>query len=319
MSNPDEAAARGNWSDPEFLANTCATSTRRLRHTQFADFHGHGWVFRAVFKKDRKGNLLDHDGDVVRRAEHRRSCWPPSRLPSARGARRRQGRTPPRRRARPPDGHPPGEGDALRRLPLRPGRPRQQPALQARSAPRSRSSASTATAPSAQAGRPSAPSGPAAYTSQPRAAATWRRCAPRPASGASSARATTSIQNSMVEPRPRAGRSSRRPTPSTRRSRRTTTQKSRLAKTVRFEADGQMVWGDLPGRTASRCAHANKNMSCIACHSSWNPSCFGCHLPQKANMKMPSCTTRATSRATTSPTTSRPCATTSSCSPATAT
>ena len=30
-----------------------------MKHTQFADYHGHGWVFRAVFKKDRKGNLLD--------------------------------------------------------------------------------------------------------------------------------------------------------------------------------------------------------------------------------------------------------------------
>ena len=31
----------------------------QLKHTQFADFHGHGWVFRAVYKRDRKGNLLD--------------------------------------------------------------------------------------------------------------------------------------------------------------------------------------------------------------------------------------------------------------------
>ena len=27
---------------------------------QFGDFHSHGWVFRAVFKQDRKGHLLDH-------------------------------------------------------------------------------------------------------------------------------------------------------------------------------------------------------------------------------------------------------------------
>ena len=32
---------------------------KQLKHTQFADFHGHGWVFRAVYKRDRKGNLLD--------------------------------------------------------------------------------------------------------------------------------------------------------------------------------------------------------------------------------------------------------------------
>ena len=36
-----------------------------LKDTQFADYHGHGWNFRAVFKRDRKGNLLDADGRVV--------------------------------------------------------------------------------------------------------------------------------------------------------------------------------------------------------------------------------------------------------------
>ncbi|HEV8032206.1 MAG TPA: hypothetical protein VGP42_14420, partial [Stellaceae bacterium] len=65
--------------------------------------------------------------------------------------------------------------------------------------------------------------------------------------------------------------------------------KSAVAKTVRFEGE-KMVWGDVPptaARDDARCAHANANMTCTACHSSWNPSCYGCHLPQKANMKMP--------------------------------
>ena len=39
-----------------------ATSILSLQDTQFADYHGHGWNFRAVFKRDRKGNLLDADG-----------------------------------------------------------------------------------------------------------------------------------------------------------------------------------------------------------------------------------------------------------------
>ena len=64
MSNPDETAARGNWSDPAFLARV-AELNPQARHTQFADFHGHGWVFRAVFKKDRHGKLLDHRGEPV--------------------------------------------------------------------------------------------------------------------------------------------------------------------------------------------------------------------------------------------------------------
>ena len=46
------------WGDPEFLEQV-AELNPQLKHTQFADYHGHGWVFRAVFKHDRKGNLLD--------------------------------------------------------------------------------------------------------------------------------------------------------------------------------------------------------------------------------------------------------------------
>jgi len=61
MSDPNEASARGNWSDPEFL-NELTQLNPVLRHNTFADFHGHGWVFRAVFKKDRYGNLLDRRG-----------------------------------------------------------------------------------------------------------------------------------------------------------------------------------------------------------------------------------------------------------------
>ncbi len=32
---------------------------------QIADFHGHGWIFRYVYKRDRHGNLLDTRGKVV--------------------------------------------------------------------------------------------------------------------------------------------------------------------------------------------------------------------------------------------------------------
>ncbi|NGZ94858.1 MAG: hypothetical protein CV089_01770 [Nitrospira sp. WS110] len=62
--NPEEAAIRGKWSDPEFLADVSKLNGQ-LKYTQFADYHGHGWNFRAVFKRDRKGNLLDDQGNVV--------------------------------------------------------------------------------------------------------------------------------------------------------------------------------------------------------------------------------------------------------------
>jgi hypothetical protein len=64
-------------------------------------------------------------------------------------------------------------------------------------------------------------------------------------------------------------------------------EKSHLAKTVRFDPAGHMVWGDVPAEGEKGCAHYNSNMSCQACHSSWNPSCYGCHLPQKVNVKLP--------------------------------
>ena len=62
--NPEEAAIRGKWSDPEFLKNVSSLNPQ-LKDTQFADYHGHGWNFRAVFKRDRHGTLLDKDGKPV--------------------------------------------------------------------------------------------------------------------------------------------------------------------------------------------------------------------------------------------------------------
>ncbi|MBM3531463.1 MAG: hypothetical protein FJX60_00315 [Alphaproteobacteria bacterium] len=62
--NPEEAAVRGKWGELDFLKEV-ARLNPTLKETQFADYHGHGWNFRAVFKQDRKGNLLDADGNKV--------------------------------------------------------------------------------------------------------------------------------------------------------------------------------------------------------------------------------------------------------------
>ncbi len=77
-ANPEGSALRGLWSDlypdqanhlgevggPDFLERTWELNPQ-LHLTKFADFHGHGWMFRAIFKHDRKGDLLDAQGDVV--------------------------------------------------------------------------------------------------------------------------------------------------------------------------------------------------------------------------------------------------------------
>ena len=64
--NPEGAAVHGLWNDEKFLESVGSPEfNKQLKTTQFADFHGHGWVFRAVFKHDRKGNWLDKDGKEI--------------------------------------------------------------------------------------------------------------------------------------------------------------------------------------------------------------------------------------------------------------
>lgn len=62
--NPEGAAPRGLWSDVDFLRNVYDLNPK-LKDTQFADYHGHGWNFRGIFKRDREGNLLDADGNII--------------------------------------------------------------------------------------------------------------------------------------------------------------------------------------------------------------------------------------------------------------
>ena len=78
--NPEGASVRGLWGQtdnenhpivdkdvkgrPDFLRNVYGLNPK-LNDTQFADYHGHGWNFRGVFKRDRAGNLLDAEGNIV--------------------------------------------------------------------------------------------------------------------------------------------------------------------------------------------------------------------------------------------------------------
>ena len=57
-ANPEGAVPRGLWNDPNFLENVSSLNAQ-AKTTQFADYHGHGWNFMAVYKRDRHGNLLD--------------------------------------------------------------------------------------------------------------------------------------------------------------------------------------------------------------------------------------------------------------------
>jgi hypothetical protein len=63
--NPEGAAPRGLWSSVDFLREVYDRVNPLARHTQFADYHGHGWNFRGIFRRDREGNLLDAQGQII--------------------------------------------------------------------------------------------------------------------------------------------------------------------------------------------------------------------------------------------------------------
>ncbi|MHA7819763.1 MAG: LVIVD repeat-containing protein [Erythrobacter sp.] len=63
--NPEGASPRGLWGDLDFLRNVYELNPF-LKDTQFADYHGHGWNFRGIFKRDRDGNMLDAKGEILR-------------------------------------------------------------------------------------------------------------------------------------------------------------------------------------------------------------------------------------------------------------
>ena len=66
VRNPEGSAPRGLWSDPEFLKTVGTPEFNKSnKDTQFEDFHSHGWIFRKVYKRDRKGELLDKDDKII--------------------------------------------------------------------------------------------------------------------------------------------------------------------------------------------------------------------------------------------------------------
>ncbi len=148
--NPEAAAPRGLWADVEFLRDVYDVNDTN-KDTQFADYHGHGWNFRGIFKRDRNGNLLTADGNMATYGtdtahivdpadpeKWRKSCASytdpkqrdlclASADPGLAGVRGQvRAARPEPRQGGPHDGYPRRKGHAVRRLPLRAGQPRQR-------------------------------------------------------------------------------------------------------------------------------------------------------------------------------------------------
>lgn len=307
LANPEGGAAKGLWSDPAFLDNLIDLNTQ-TKKTQFADFHGHGWAFRAVYKKDRKGQYLDHTGKVIEaptNEDFRKGIKVPEEIidalakhspddPAATAATAENPHLPNR------DGVPVHLLDIHMEKGMHcvdchfvqdvHGNGRLQ--MEVRAAVEIQCIDCHGTVDQYATLRTS---GPASYTSDPDKRNPYDPEEPSKGRNLLSLRArggkprferrgnkiiqrslvdeklsweVTQVKDTLVEGHPSYN------------------LKARLAKTIRMSEKGEFVWGDVPADSKT-CAHANEKMSCIACHSSWNPSCYGCHLPQKANQKTP--------------------------------
>src|SRR5579863_7404241 len=254
IANPESAAARGKWKDLDFLEKIGTPEfNRELKHTQFADFHGHCWVFRAVYKRDRKGELLDakdavvppDDKDKFQKAVHLRDIHLEKGM-HCEDCHFAQ------------DNH--GNGNLY-------GETRNAVEVDCVDCHGTISKKASL--------KTSAAAAPPGGTDLALLRTPWRQRRFYWQDG-------KLYQRSMVE-------QNREPwevvqvldtiTPGNPHY----SEKSRLAKTI--QKDGA-TWGDAAA-VESSLAHANSSMTCYACHSSWTTSCFGCHLPMIANKKMP--------------------------------
>ncbi|MGH9852083.1 MAG: hypothetical protein ACREBD_19780, partial [Blastocatellia bacterium] len=282
--NPEGAAVRGLWGqDRDFLQKIWTDINPKATRTQFGDFHGHGWVFRNVYKSDRKGNLMSargakikpDDPDKFKKAVHLEDIHQSKGMHCADchvGT----------------DVH--GNGNLY-------NEPRAAIQIDCIDCHGTIDKAATllASGPAAGTGRfkgkivttPKDLTKIKARNERGRQIPMFQRAsAERPIKKVDAEGKEVEfkngeiIQNSLVEP----GKWWRvvQTVDTVTQGKRDYSDASAWAKLVTREGK----WGD-PAGDENKLAHGNSNMTCYACHTSWTTSCFGCHLPMVANRKKP--------------------------------
>jgi hypothetical protein len=278
LANPEAASLRGLWSnlrpnDYDHLGNPAGERflersselNSHLDQVQFADFHGHGWMFRAVFKQDRQGRLLDHTGGFVQPVTSDallqavafrstdRTVTPPANIPvHLKDIHLERG-------MHCVDCHFEQDVHGDGRLYGEVRNAIEIDCIDCHGTIRERATLQS--------------SGPAGDNDLSKLQTPfgrrfdWRggRLYQRSTLEKDLIWAVPQIADSVD---PGSGQYNK---------------KAAYAKTLR--RDGRR-FGD-PGCPDSDLAHGNSNMTCYACHTSWMTSCFGCHLSMRANFKMP--------------------------------
>jgi len=250
--NPEGTAPRGLWSDLNFLDQVGSPDfLAKLKNTQFGDFHPHGWVFRAVYKHDRKGNFLDdqnqkiapEDPDKFRKAVHLKDIHLEKGMHCE-------------------DCHFAQDNHGNGKLYGETRNAVEVDCVDCHGTINARTMLKT-----------SGPAAPRGGTDLAVLRTPWRarrfywkddRLFQRSMVNQSQEWEVIQVFDTVRPGHPNYN------------------EKSRLAKTM--QVDGK-TWGAPAGE--SSLAHSNDRMTCYACHSSWLPTCFGCHLQQTANQRTP--------------------------------
>jgi hypothetical protein len=248
-ANPEGAALRGLWSDRSFLADV-STLNPKATATQFADFHGHGWVFRAVFKRDRKGNLQDASGQTVpdvdpdkfRKAVHLKDIHLEKGMHCV-------------------DCHFQQDNHGNGKLYNEPRAAIEIDCIDCHGTVKQAATLVT----SGPAASGTDLSGLSTPFGQPRFTSRRGKITQRSMVTEGVEWEVPQVVDVVTPGSPRYS------------------EKARLAKTMQMDG---ATWGD-PGAEPTKLAHDNSKMTCYACHSAWTTSCFGCHLSMRANQKKP--------------------------------
>ena len=250
--NPEAAAQRGLWGDVAFLSRTGTPEfNKQLQHTQFADFHGHGWVYRAVFKRDREGNLVDRRGNLIPhddpekfgKAVHLKDIHLEKGMQCV-------------------DCHFGQDNHGNGKLYGETRNAVEIDCVDCHGSVKQRATLIT-----------SGPAAPQGGTALSALRTPWRE---RRFYWESEKLYQRSMVEKDVKWEVRQVVDAITPGSST------YNEQARLAKTI--QRDGT-TWG--APAASENLAHANENMTCFACHTSWTPTCFGCHLSMSANRKAP--------------------------------